>query len=173
MHETIVIRRYRSADHAAIRTLHDRTTPAGQTATTAHPSPPDLENIAATYQAFWVAVDTADPAEPVVGMVGVRPPGDEVPAAGLCGRQDIVQLKRMRVAPERQRRGIGRRLLATAVAWARNQGYHAIVLDTTVEQAAAVALYRSTGFRPVGRSTLGVYTLLWFELPLRPADRDT
>ncbi|HEY8746099.1 MAG TPA: GNAT family N-acetyltransferase [Chloroflexota bacterium] len=86
--------------------------------------------------------------------------------------KDIVQLKRMRVAPEWQRHGIGRRLLETAIAWAREHGSHAVILDTTEEQAAAIALYRSAGFLPVGRSTLGVYTLLWFELLLQPADLD-
>lgn len=134
--------------------------PAGQNTTTAHPSPPDLERIAATYLAFWVAVDAADPDEPVVGMVGVRPPGDEVPTMVLYGRQRVVQLKRMRVAPAWQRQGIGQRLLATAIDWAREHGACAIILETTEKQAAAIALYWNAGFLPVGRSTVGVYTML-------------
>jgi ribosomal protein S18 acetylase RimI-like enzyme len=46
-----------------------------------------------------VAADGAAPSEAVIGMVGLQPPGDEVPMATLCGGQGIVQLKRMRVAP--------------------------------------------------------------------------
>lgn len=59
-------------------------------------------------------------------------------------------------------------MLATAIACAGEQGYRAIILEATMEQAAAIALYRSAGFLPVGQSTLGIYTLLWFKLPLEP-----
>ena len=87
MEQTIVIRPYRPADRAAIRALYDRTPPAGQTATAAQRWPPDLDHIASTYRAFWVALDAEAPGEPVVGMVGLQPPGNEVPTAVLCGRQ--------------------------------------------------------------------------------------
>jgi GNAT superfamily N-acetyltransferase len=168
----VAIRRYRAADQPDIRTLHDRTPPAGQPATGPQPWPQDLDRIPTTYLAFWVAVAEPGGTGQVVGMVGLLPPDAAVLQAVGAGRERSVQLKRMRVAPEWQRRGIGRRLLQTAIAWARSEGYERMLLETTAEQAAAIALYRAAGFLPVGTSMAGAYTLLWFELPPTPVDPD-
>ncbi len=70
------------------------------------------------------------------------------------------------VAPERQRRGIGRRLVDAAIAWARANGYEALLLDTTTEQQAAVAFYEALDFSEVGRSTVRRWELVWFKLAL-------
>jgi ribosomal protein S18 acetylase RimI-like enzyme len=76
------------------------------------------------------------------------------------------RLHRMRVAPERWRRGIGRELARVAIDWAREGKFQSVILETTPQQEAAVSLYRSLGFVEKGRSVLGPYELVWFQLVL-------
>ena len=59
------------------------------------------------------------------------------------------ELKRMYVAPATRGTGLGRRLVAALEAEARRLGVRRLVLETGVRQAAALALYRATGFRPI------------------------
>ena len=63
------------------------------------------------------------------------------------------ELKRMYLGRDRRGRGLGRRLLAHALGWARERGLAAVTLDTTGEMAAARSLYESVGFRAVGSRT--------------------
>ena len=93
--------------------------------------------------------------------VEVTPVPDFLGTLEKTGRIDYV-----RVAPERQRRGVGRQLTETAIAWAHDAGFARLVLETTPQQKAAVALYEATGFRERGRSRSGPYELVWFELKL-------
>jgi GNAT superfamily N-acetyltransferase len=81
---------------------------------------------------FWVAVD--GPA--VVGTVGL-----ETVAPG------VLELRRMYVDPARRREGLGALLLRHAEEIAVRQGALRIVLSTSEIQTAAIALYRSTGYR--------------------------
>jgi GNAT superfamily N-acetyltransferase len=62
---------------------------------------------------------------------------------------ETAELKRMYVAPTARGRGLGRRLVAALEAEARALGVRRLVLETGVRQAAALALYRATGFRPI------------------------
>lgn len=80
--------------------------------------------------------------------------------------EPTARLHHVTVAPERWRQGIGRRLVLTAVEWARQTGYKAVTLNTTPQQEAAVALYEATGFTDVGRSWAGPYELVWFRMDL-------
>jgi streptothricin acetyltransferase len=50
------------------------------------------------------------------------------------------------VDPPFRRRGIGRRLMAQAVAWARGRGLPGVMLETQNINAAACRLYASCGF---------------------------
>ena len=59
------------------------------------------------------------------------------------------ELKRMYVSPTVRGRGLGRRLVAALEAEARDLGVRRLVLETGVRQAAALALYRATGFHPI------------------------
>src|SRR4030095_10694994 len=59
------------------------------------------------------------------------------------------ELKRMYVAPALRGKGLGRRLVAALEAEARALGVRRLVLETGVRQAAALALYRATGFHPI------------------------
>ena len=93
---------------------------------------PDLDDPAAYYAALWIA--TRGNGE-VVGSIALRDLGD-----------DGLELKRMYLRTDCRGRGIGRRLLTSALEWARATGVHTIKLDTTEEMRAARRLYEAHGF---------------------------
>ncbi|XP_065490397.1 probable N-acetyltransferase camello [Caloenas nicobarica] len=98
----------------------------------------DLRDIGTAYAEsagarFWVA--EAD--ERVVGTVGVRP-GDT---------DGELVLKRMSVRKDYRGLGIAAALGRTALAFARQQGCRAVVLNTLMLQHRAQALYERLGFR--------------------------
>ena len=168
--EGLSIRLFEPGDLPALRWLHDRTPPAGQVATRPQPWPAALNDIPANFEAFWVATETAWDGEAIVGMAGLARAGSPAGMAPLADFLEVTpltaRLDYVRVAPERQRRGIGRRLTATALEWAAGHGFQEVILDTTAQQEAAVALYRSLGFEEAGRSMLGRWELVWFRLDL-------
>lgn len=71
-----------------------------------------------------------------IGTVAMRP---EAPG--------VYELTKMAVTPAAQGRGVGRRLLSEALAWARRRGAHRVVLSSHTSLQAALALYRRAGFR--------------------------
>src|SRR5436189_3855200 len=62
---------------------------------------------------------------------------------------ETAELKRMYVRPAVRGKGLGRRLVAALEDEARALGVRRLVLETGVRQAAALALYRATGFQPI------------------------
>jgi molybdopterin-guanine dinucleotide biosynthesis protein A/GNAT superfamily N-acetyltransferase len=95
---------------------------------------PDLGDPAAVYRHVWVALDGDD----VVGTIALRSLDD-----------GALELKRMYLQRCMRGRGLGRRLLAVALASARADGATRICLDTTEGMAAARGLYERHGFRRV------------------------
>ena len=59
------------------------------------------------------------------------------------------EMKRMFVYPEYHGRGVGRALGEAVLAAGRAAGYRTMLLDTSIRQAEAQALYRRLGFREV------------------------
>ena len=55
------------------------------------------------------------------------------------------------VAPELQRRGLGRLLLENAIRIARSRHCHSMYLEVRPSNPAGIALYSAMGFRVVGR----------------------
>ncbi len=80
------------------------------------------------------------------------------------------EIKRMRVHPDYQRRGLGRHILQELTDTARKLGLSSLRLDTTTKQTGAQALYESEGFRPIGtreyRNGEVRFTLLLYEKKL-------
>jgi ribosomal protein S18 acetylase RimI-like enzyme len=69
------------------------------------------------------------------------------------------------VAAAARRRGVGGQLLRASVACARERGARVVALTTNERNEAAVALYRSAGFRAEKDRWRGGRQL-WLELPL-------
>jgi L-phenylalanine/L-methionine N-acetyltransferase len=47
--------------------------------------------------------------------------------------------------------GVGSAMVAAAIDWARNHGLHKLCLEVFAQNAAAIALYRKSGFVEEGR----------------------
>jgi ribosomal protein S18 acetylase RimI-like enzyme len=75
----------------------------------------------------------------------------------LLPREDHLLLDNVAVAPERQRRGYGRRLMAFAEAEAVRQGHREIRLYTHVVMAENIVLYGRLGYEVTGRGTQAGY----------------
>ncbi|MEE6512268.1 hypothetical protein FKM82_019214 [Ascaphus truei] len=85
---------------------------------------------------FWVAESAGE----VVGMVAA------VPASHSAGERHI-ELRRMSVAKSHRGKGIAKALCRTVIDFAREKGYSAVILDTTLAQIDAQRLYEKMGFR--------------------------
>ncbi len=59
------------------------------------------------------------------------------------------EVKRMFVEPDQRGRGVGKAVLTSLEAAAKNMGVQRLVLETGVHQQAAIALYRRAGFTQV------------------------
>ena len=59
------------------------------------------------------------------------------------------ELAKMAVTPNERRHGIGRRLIAAAIALAERMGATRLYLETNHTLTGAIALYESMGFRPL------------------------
>ena len=151
----MVLRRYRDEDREAVRQLHDLALEHAGAHGGSGPWDDDLDAIGETYRErggeFLVGVD-----------------GQQIVAMGALRRCDTdrAELKRMRVHPCVQRRGFGRRLLHSLEERALELGYRTLVLDTTVQQQAARALYLNEGYREKGRGHAGSFELVFFEKQL-------
>ncbi len=76
------------------------------------------------------------------------------------------EIKRMRVFPDYQRRGIGQRILSELEDRARALGYKVLHLDTSVVQVAAQKLYEKNGYYEVGRDVYQGLEVILYEKQL-------
>ena len=76
--------------------------------------------------------------------------GDLVGHAALLVVADEGHVTSVAVAPDQQRMGIGRVLLAALCSDAEHRGLGAMTLEVRVSNAAAIALYRRLGFERTG-----------------------
>ena len=112
----------------------------------------DLADIPSHYLAdpgshFWVAeIDRL-----IKGMVGIQRISE-----------DEAELRRMSVAAETRRQGIGRGLLRVSETFCREQGYRRIKLTTVNLLQPAIAMYRNYGYQQIGEEQYGQITGLHF-----------
>jgi ribosomal protein S18 acetylase RimI-like enzyme len=85
---------------------------------------------------------------------------------------NVAELKRVYVRPAARGKGLGRRITRVALNRARRSGYQRVVLDTLPTMTAAIAIYRSMGFAPIGAYwSHPVEGALFFQYRLRAAPR--
>lgn len=151
----MLIRRYQSADRQAVWELHN----LALLDVGAHggngPWDEDLHQIEEAYLAHR--------GEFLVGLVDGR-----IVAMGALRQIDERQgeIKRMRVLPEFQRRGLGQAILNALESRAGEIGYAVLRLDTTPVQAAAQALYTKNGYQEASRGRAGPFEMIYFEKQL-------
>ena len=105
----------------------------------------DLSDISGQYldsasNHFWVA----EAEDRVVGMVGVQ-----------WGSDEEAVLRRMSVAADARRQGVGLGLLETVEEFCKGRGYKRLKLTTDSQLIASMAMYRRFGFRKVGEDRYG------------------
>lgn len=134
------LRSFRAEDTEAVWRLHDAALEDAGVHGGRGPWEDDLRDIDVSYVEpggdFLLALHGGE----LVGMGGLRPRSAQEG-----------EIRRMRVRPDFQRRGLGRRILAELEERAGALGFRAIRLDTTEEQTAARRLYESAGYRETGR----------------------
>jgi GNAT superfamily N-acetyltransferase len=150
-----MIRRYGASDHDAVWQLHN----VALWKVGAHagngPWDDDLHKIEEVY------LDNGG--EFLVGLVDGR-----IVAMGAIRRLtgEKAEVKRMRVHPDYQRRGLGQQILTALEDRARELGYRTLVLDTAVIQTAARQLYLKNGYHETGRTVLAGFDAIMFEKQL-------
>jgi len=153
---TLVIRRYEPEDHDAVWELHNVTLWKVGAHAGNGPWDDDLHKIEEVY--------LNNGGEFLVGLLDGR-----LVAMGAIRRLtgEKAEVKRMRVRPDYQRRGLGQQILTALEARARELGYRTLVLDTAVVQTAAQQLYLKNGFRETGRAVLAGFDAILFEKQIR------
>ena len=157
---TIVIRSYQPSDLSACQEIFSTANHSDE-----HPMffidhifQTDMADIEKNYLQipnghWWVAVSTDD--NRVVGHVAALPlslgdsshyyelPEDE--------RDQICELRRMAVAPDVQRKGVGNKLLSTLIDFARQKGYRQVQLTTSnfANLDKVCAFYERNGFKKI------------------------
>ena len=134
-------RRFEAADIEAVLRLHHVALEAAAAHAGCGPWDDDLSTIETVY------IETGG--EFLVGVLG-----SEIVAMGALRpvNPTVAELKRMRVTPELQGRGLGRRLLALLEETATARGFTELELDTADSMIAARRLYDGAGYREVRRA---------------------
>jgi GNAT superfamily N-acetyltransferase len=142
---------FRPEDAEAVWTLHDAALEDVAVHGGRGPWEEDLRDIPAAYLEpggeFLVALADGK----LMGMAGLL---------RLSPRE--AEIKRMRVHPDFQRRGLGRRLLRELEDRARALGFQRLRLDTTEGQVAARRLCEGAGYREIGRRRTDRFVFLDF-----------
>ncbi|MCZ4121867.1 bifunctional helix-turn-helix transcriptional regulator/GNAT family N-acetyltransferase [Streptomyces sp. H39-S7] len=152
-------------------------TAATVTLTVVDPDHPDAQHCLRSYfTELQERFDTGfDPARTLLPDAGeLRPPrglflvarlhGEPVGCAGLKLPSDApAEIKRMWVAPQARRLGVGRRFLSELEARAVQHGRDVLRLDTNKALRAAIGLYHSCGYDEVTAFNAEPYADHWFE----------
>jgi GNAT superfamily N-acetyltransferase len=109
-------------------------------------------------------VDAGELAPPGGAFVVLTVDGRAVAGGGVRRLEEgVAEIKRMYVLPEARGQGLGRTLLRALEAAAAELGYDRVRLDTVVELAAALALYRGAGYEPIPNYNGNAYASFWGE----------
>ena len=167
---------YRPGDEAEVEAMHERALCARDAGDTNWKSIEAMESDALAHNrsASWVAaMPPGSGAGRIVGTVQVvspkalsEMPTDSPLSRDLRLRDDVAELRCMRVAEDMWGQGIGTHLAERVIDWCRLHGIRTLVLNTTTPQKPAIGLYNKLGFYEMDRTFLDRYELLWFRLDL-------
>lgn len=154
------LRPYEARDAAVCKVLY-REGLLGSTTNADNDPGADIDDIRTAYvdepgNAFWVAENAAGE---VVGMIGVQ-----------HHEKGVGEIRRLRVRPDSRRRGIGSKLLETAIAFCHANGHLKITLDTFMERAPAIRLFERFHFRHNRTRQVNGKELLYFYLDIYGQD---
>ncbi|MBP7146197.1 MAG: ribosomal protein S18-alanine N-acetyltransferase [Acidobacteria bacterium] len=145
---------YLVAPDAALPARHARSFPGWELAEL---GPADLDQLLeierASFSAPWsraMLAQELESAEPGRAL-GLRAPGGRLEAAALARVDaDLFSIMSVAVRPSTRRRGLGRALVRELIARARQAGCSRVDLEVRVNNTAAITLYATEGFVPVG-----------------------
>lgn len=164
------IRQFESGDGPAVRELHELAMRDAGDFVEGVPEP-DLADVEGRYVEpddceFLVA--ERDGA--VVGMVATHPAAAWILADRFTFDVPTAELTRMRVHPDHQRAGIGRRMVTELESWAADGGVEQFVLDVSEDNTGARRFYETIGFeylRTVSFEALGrTFRLATYRKPI-------
>jgi GNAT superfamily N-acetyltransferase len=115
----------------------------------------DLLDVEATYHEAGGTFLVCEAAGGIVAMGGMKPIDERT-----------VELLRIAVAPDRQREGLGTRIVDALEAFAREAGFERAVLETAVRQRSAMAFYPARGYVETERQHDDGYEIVRFETSL-------
>ena len=121
-----------AADAAALAQAHARSFAPAWSAS-------DIATLLAAPGGFATAARAADDPDRVTGFLLAR---------AIAGEAEILTLA---VDPAHRRQGVARALLEASAGVATAAGAETMFLEVAADNDAAVALYQSAGFQPVGR----------------------
>lgn len=148
------IRRFEPDDGDAVWALHMSSPLSGSPESEAEAFP-DLLDVEGVYLHSGGEFLVAELEGEVVGMAALLPTGSA-----------RAEIRRMRVRPDLQRRGIGRRLLEELESRASKLGFETLHLDTGTNQPWAIAFYEAAGYREFTRTRVGATDVVVFEKAL-------
>jgi ribosomal protein S18 acetylase RimI-like enzyme len=112
----------------------------------------DLKNIFEVYINNHGAFLIAEHDDKIIGMGALKRVSDQ-----------IAEVKRMRVSPEHQGRGLGTKLLKFIEKKAEELGYKELILDTSDRQKAAIHIYKKHGYKEYKRGFLGGWEAIYMK----------
>ncbi|HEY7088520.1 MAG TPA: GNAT family N-acetyltransferase [Tepidisphaeraceae bacterium] len=151
----VAIRSFRPEDQAQCKKLYVEGLLGGKLAE--NDTGLDIDDIDTTYMRipgnhFWVVEGKA---ADVVGMIGVQ-----------HHEQNVGEIRRLRVRGDMRRRGIGTRLVETALKFCQDHNYLKITLDTFMDREPAIKLFEKFRFRHERTRSVGGKDLLYFYLDI-------
>ncbi|CAN5599550.1 hypothetical protein BH09PLA1_BH09PLA1_31560 [soil metagenome] len=156
----INIRSFRTSDLPACRTLYVEGLLGGKLAE--NDTGLDIDDIESAYMKtegnhFWVGETIASETEKprIVGMIGVQ-----------HHDEGAAEIRRLRVLRELRRRGIGSKLVETALRWCHDHNYLKVTLDTFMDREPAIKLFEKFHFRHSRTREVNGKELLYFYLDI-------
>lgn len=160
--DQLIVRSFQPEDQGAVSRLYTEGLLAGQIAP--NDTGADIENIREAYLAepsshFWVAQVQGQ----ILAMIGVS-----------REQEHTAEIRRLRVDKAWQHTAIAAKLMETALAHCKREGYLKVVLDTRFDPDAVVDLFDRFGFQHTRTKSMQGKDLLEFYLDLyrQPKDQE-